>query len=158
MFTAWAVRRLTRAVGLGAEAQASIAGGQLDRILAGEDLADVGRAPGTDVLGPRNPRTERALAYLTAAAIAVFRRFDPTEALQLACAACLTTEDGEEAELLGAVAELTQLALDAHRGPRAGTLADHADAGRADARRDARGGRRAAARLSRRRRPARGVP
>jgi predicted TIM-barrel fold metal-dependent hydrolase len=113
LFGGWAVPRLARAVGLAPEALRSIAGDQIERILTGEDLADVGRPPGTGVLGARSPRTERAIAYLAAAAMGVFRRFDPTEALQLACAACLTTEDGEEAELLGTVAELAQLALGA---------------------------------------------
>ena len=55
LFGGWAVSRLARAVGLGPEALASIAGGQIERILAGEDLADVGRPPGTGVLGAAPP-------------------------------------------------------------------------------------------------------
>jgi predicted TIM-barrel fold metal-dependent hydrolase len=70
-------------VGLEGEVLQSIAGGQLERIMAGEDPADFGPAPTVD-LGPRDLARERAISYLTAAAITTFLGGDATEPLSLA--------------------------------------------------------------------------
>jgi predicted TIM-barrel fold metal-dependent hydrolase len=80
--------RIARAVGLSPEQAAGIAGAQLQRVVAGEDLLDLGPAPGTDGLGPRVLGFERAVSYLTAAVQITFRGGDPTEPLALARLAC----------------------------------------------------------------------
>ena len=71
-------------VGLGPDALRSIAGEQLARIVAGEDPADLGPAPGTAGLGDRDLEAERGIAYLSAACQLMFRHVDPTEPLSLA--------------------------------------------------------------------------
>src|SRR3954447_5213827 len=50
MFAAWADLRLAAGVGLGEDAVRSIMGGQLARLVAGEDPIDVGPPPGVDAL------------------------------------------------------------------------------------------------------------
>lgn len=92
--------RCSRAAGLSGEARRSIAGEQLARILDGEAPLDLGPAPGMDVLGGRVLEAERACAYLCAAAQALFRGGDPTEALALARSACQTRRQDAPLELL----------------------------------------------------------
>jgi uncharacterized protein len=115
MFAAWADLRLAGAVGLSAEAVRSIAGGQLARLVAGEEPLDVGPAPGVDALGPRLPAAERAIAHLTAAAHGTFRGYDPSEAIALARLACQTPgPDDPSARVLGTVDRFASLAQQLH--------------------------------------------
>lgn len=79
-----ATLRCAAEVRLGSEALVSIAGGQLERILAREEPADLGPAPGRAVLGERDLAAERGIAYLAAASLAMFRAEDAAEALSLA--------------------------------------------------------------------------
>jgi uncharacterized protein len=111
MFAAWADLRLAAAVGLGEEAVQSIAGGQLARLVAGDEPLDLGPPPGVDALGPRLPAAERAIAHLTAAAHGTFRGYDPSEAIALARLACQTPgPDDPSARVLGTVDRLASLA------------------------------------------------
>jgi uncharacterized protein len=111
MFAAWADLRLATAVGLGEEAVRSIMGGQLARLVAGEEPANLGPPPGVEALGPRLPGAERAIAHLTAAVHASFRGFDPTEAIALARLACQTPgPDDPSARVLGTVDRFAALA------------------------------------------------
>jgi predicted TIM-barrel fold metal-dependent hydrolase len=111
MFAAWADLRLANAVGLGEEAVRSIMGGQLARLVAGEEPANVGPPPGVDSLGPRLPGAERAIAHLTAAVHASFRGFDPSEAIALARVACQTPgPDDPSSQVLGTVDRFAALA------------------------------------------------
>jgi predicted TIM-barrel fold metal-dependent hydrolase len=71
-------------VDLGADALRSLAGGQLERIVRGEDPVDLGPAPGPGRLGPRDLTVERGIVYLATACSAMFRGLDPTESLTLA--------------------------------------------------------------------------
>jgi len=87
-FASMALLRCARAVGLSPAQAKSIAGAQLERVVAGEDLIDAGPAPGTDGLGPRVLGFERAISYLTGAVMFGFRGGDPTEVLALARLAC----------------------------------------------------------------------
>lgn len=104
MFAAWADLRLAAAVGLHGDAVRSIAGGQLARLVAGEEPLDCGPAPGVEALGPRLPAAERAIAHLTAAAHTTFRGYDPAEAIALARLACQTPgPDDPSARVLGTV-------------------------------------------------------
>jgi predicted TIM-barrel fold metal-dependent hydrolase len=71
-------------VGFDADALRSLAGGQLERIVGGEDPIDLGPAPGTGSLGARDLAVERGIVYLATACSTMFRGFDPTENLTLA--------------------------------------------------------------------------
>jgi predicted TIM-barrel fold metal-dependent hydrolase len=76
--------RCALAAGLSAEAVQTMAGTQVERVIAGEDPIDLGPAPGEGVLGPRDLTSERGLAYLAAAIQMAFRGGQPVEALSLA--------------------------------------------------------------------------
>jgi hypothetical protein len=84
LFHGFAFLRCAQAVGLGADALVAIAGGTMERILAGERAPDLGPAPGTGRLGARDLGMERAVAYLAGACALGFRGHDPTEPLSLA--------------------------------------------------------------------------
>jgi predicted TIM-barrel fold metal-dependent hydrolase len=92
--------RSARAVGLTPEQAAAVAGGQLARVVGGEDLLDLGPAPGPGRLGRRILSFERVIGYLTAAVQGTFRGGDPTEALALARLGCQVPEDGEHRAVL----------------------------------------------------------
>jgi predicted TIM-barrel fold metal-dependent hydrolase len=108
--TAFIFLRVARAMGLGPEALASIAGGQLARLMAGEDPAELGPPPGADALGRRVIETERVVSYCSAAMQIAFRGLDPTEPLALARLACRTSRDDEVAALLQVVDRLLEIA------------------------------------------------
>jgi len=80
--------RCARAVGLAPGQAAAIAGGQLERVLAGDDLLDLGPAPGAGRLGGRVLSFERVISYLSAAVQMTFRQGDGSEAMALARLAC----------------------------------------------------------------------
>ena len=103
VLAAFVFLRVARAVGRGPEAVHSIAGGQLARIVAGEDPVDVGPAPGIDSLGPRVIEAERIVSYCAAGLQVAFRGMDPSEPIALARLACRTCRDGEVRELLAYV-------------------------------------------------------
>jgi len=105
--------RSARAVGLAREQVAAIAGAQLDRVLAGDDLLDLGPEPGTGALGPRVLGFERAVSYLTAAVHMAFRGGDPTEALALARLACQASAEAPFASRLREVDALVARAQEA---------------------------------------------
>jgi predicted TIM-barrel fold metal-dependent hydrolase len=87
-FAALNMLRCAREVGLGAEAIASIAGGQAERLVAGDAPLDVGAAPGAQALGSRWLAGERIIAYCAAAGQMAFRGADPAEPLALGRLAC----------------------------------------------------------------------
>ncbi|HEV2820830.1 MAG TPA: amidohydrolase family protein [Solirubrobacteraceae bacterium] len=95
--------------GLGPDALAAIAGGQLERILAGEAPLDLGPPPGP----PPAPRIEarRALAYLTAATQMAFLQADPDEALALARLACQHVDDDPVLDAVDGFCAAAQRAL-----------------------------------------------
>ncbi len=97
--------RCALAAGLGPEAIASVAGGQIERVLAGEDPADVGPAPGPT--GPLDPGMERVYSHLLAAAGRAFGEADISESLALARLAC--DLEGEHAAACGEVIHLLEL-------------------------------------------------
>jgi len=103
VLAAFVFLRVAHAVGLGPEAVHSIAGGQLARIVAGEDPVDVGPAPGLDAVGRRVIEAERIVSYCAAGLQVAFRGMDPSEPIALARLACRTCRDGEVRELLAYV-------------------------------------------------------
>jgi uncharacterized protein len=103
LFAAFVFVRVARAVGHGPEALRTIAGGQLARIVAGEDPLDIGPAPGVHAVGERVIEAERVVSYCAAALQVAFRGMDPAEPIALARLACRTCRDGDVRALLGYV-------------------------------------------------------
>jgi hypothetical protein len=108
--TAFIFLRVARAVGTPPEAMRAIAGGQLARIIAGEDPLDLGPAPGAAAVGPRVIEAERVVSYCASAMQIAFRGLDPTEPLGLARLACRTGRDDEVGALLDYVDRLLAIA------------------------------------------------
>jgi hypothetical protein len=96
--------------GLSAEQLASVACGQLERILAGEDTVDVGPAPSPQ--GTRHdPLLFRANYYLTCAYSTAIAGGSPFEFLDLARLACKVADNAPQAAHCTAIIELIALAL-----------------------------------------------
>ncbi|MEV4420616.1 amidohydrolase family protein [Patulibacter sp. NPDC049589] len=110
-FTAFASLRCAAAVGLGTDVFREIAGGQLARLLAGEDPLDLGPAPGAAAIGPRTLELERVASYACVAAQLSFHGQDPSEAIALARSAAQTRDTGPTGELLGMIDLLLGRAL-----------------------------------------------
>lgn len=121
-FAAFATMRAGRAVGLDDDALREIAGGQLGRIVAGEDPVDLGPAPGEAPLGARSVAHERVVAHLSAAVSDTWAGADPEQSLSLAR---LAIADGVD-PLLALVDTLIGRAQEARaadgRGQRAGLM------------------------------------
>ena len=87
---AFFLRRVTAAAGWSDEQRAVAAGEQGRRVLAGEELIDLGPATGRASLGDRNPSLERVVAYASAASILVWsigraQAAEPTALARLGC-------------------------------------------------------------------------
>ena len=111
LFHAFAFLRCAAAVGLGEDALVSIAGGQLGRVVGGEEPIELGPAPGGGGLGPRDPGFERVVAHLASACQLSFRLEDPTEPLALARLACQRLDDHPAAAVVDELLERTQEAV-----------------------------------------------
>jgi predicted TIM-barrel fold metal-dependent hydrolase len=96
--------RCARQAGLSADAVRLVAGGQLARILDGEEPADGGPPPRRAIA--LDPLLERVVTHLVAAMSRAFARTDPVESLALARLACAVGEGYEHAEVYAAVLEL----------------------------------------------------
>jgi hypothetical protein len=90
----------------------SIAGAQIERILAGEEPAYLGPAPGPP--GPQDPGMERVVSHLTTAIGRAMAEGDPSESVALGRLA--VDLEGPEADTGRAIAHLLDLA-DRHAGP-----------------------------------------
>jgi uncharacterized protein len=112
IFAAATHLRYGLAAGLGHDALASIAGGQIERLLAGEDAADVGPPPGPT--GPQDPAMERVVSHLTTAIGRVMGEGDMTEPVALGRLAL--DSEGAYPEACEAISGLLDLA-DEHHGP-----------------------------------------
>ncbi len=95
-----AVTHLRFAIQAGVEGAAlrSIAGGQIERVLAGEDLEEHGRPPGERE--PISPHLERVVDHLVSAVSQVVAGAEPTEPVSLARLACDAVGDDEARPLL----------------------------------------------------------
>ena len=93
--------------GVEAAALRSIAGEQMERLLAGRPGADAGSPP----LAARalDPLLERVVTHLVAAMSRAFARTDPEEPVALARLACAVGEEADETGIFAAVLELLDL-------------------------------------------------
>src|SRR3954447_18662090 len=94
--------------GVGDEALRSIMGGQIARLVAGEDPAWVGEAPGASERA-LHPLLERVVTHLISAMGRAFGGGDPDESLALARLSCAVGEDAPHADVCAAVLELLDL-------------------------------------------------
>jgi uncharacterized protein len=99
-------------VGLRGDQIRSIAGGQIERILAGEEPAYFGPAPGPP--GAQDPGMERVVSHLTTAMGRAMAEGDPTESIALGRLA--VDVEGPEPESGRAILRLLDLAAQ-HSGP-----------------------------------------
>jgi uncharacterized protein len=106
LLAAYVFLRVARAVGHGSEVLRSIAGEQLARVVAGEEPADLGPAPGPEAVGRRVIEAERVVTYCAAGLQIAFRGMDPGEPIALARLACRTCRDGDVRALLSYIDEL----------------------------------------------------
>jgi predicted TIM-barrel fold metal-dependent hydrolase len=115
-----AVLHMRLAVQAGVEGAAlrSIAGEQLERILAGAEPEPAGPPPRPTQ--PLDPLLERTMSHLNQAIGRSFDRGDPEEPVALARLACAVGEDGPHAELFAAVLELLDLYEEHLEPPRPG--------------------------------------
>src|SRR5215216_5053376 len=110
--------RLAVQAGVPGAALRSIAGGQLERILAGADPEPAGRPAPPE--RPLDPLLERTVSHLNQAIGRSFGRGDPEEPVALARLACAVGDDGPHAELFAAVLELLDLYEEHLAPPRPG--------------------------------------
>jgi len=110
IFAAFCFLRVARAVGHVPDALRAIAGGQLARVVAGEDPLDVGPAPGVHAVGERVIEAERVVSYCSVSLQLAFRGLDPAEPISLARLACQTRRDGDVGSLLRYVDGLLTIA------------------------------------------------
>ncbi len=84
----------------------TVAGGQMERLLAQEEPVDLGpaldKAPGRDLL------LDRVWTFLTYATGQALQGVHPTEAIDLACLACEVGDDAPEAPVCAAVLALLE--------------------------------------------------
>ncbi len=93
--------RFALQAGIGPEALRSIAGGQIERVLAGEELERHDRPPGE--AEPINPHLERVVDHLVGAVSQVVTGNEPTEPVSLARLACDAAGDDEARPLLDGI-------------------------------------------------------
>jgi predicted TIM-barrel fold metal-dependent hydrolase len=94
--------------GLGEDAIRLAFGGQLARLVAGEEPADAGPAPGPGAISP-DPLLDRVHTFLVSAIGQGIVGVDPVEALSLAALACEVGEDAPQAEVCATVLRLIEL-------------------------------------------------
>lgn len=96
--------RCARFAGLSDEAIASVFGGQLERLLGGEEPVDLGTAPGPDEVA-LSPSARRLATLLAAAGGCMLGGGDPTQILELTWLAVGTDEQaGRVSDLVGVAA------------------------------------------------------
>jgi len=100
--------RYAAQVGLSDEARELVFGGQLARILKGEEPADAGPAPGPQGIDA-DPLLERVYTFLVASLGQMFRGVEPTETLALTALACAVDDGAPQAETCATVLRLLEL-------------------------------------------------
>lgn len=108
LFAATTNLRYALQAGLTIEQLRLVFGGQLARIVAGEDAIDCGAAPGAGSID-RDPLLDRVHTFLVSALGQMFAGVDPAEQLQLAALACEVGGEAPQAEVCAAVLHLLEL-------------------------------------------------
>ncbi len=119
LFSAFLLSRAMREAGLTPEAWEAIAGGQLERVLCGEPLVDLGPAVGPAGLSARDPALERVTSHTTAVMQLAYAGGEPAEAVALARLGCQHAGQTPHAELLDAADRLLALGTE-HRAAAGG--------------------------------------
>ncbi len=104
VFSAALALRCGLQAGLGSEALSAIMGGQLERIVAGDEPADSGPPPGPGAA--LDPLLERVVAHLTGALQRAFAHAEIEEPLALGRLACAVGEHHPQSEVASDVLEL----------------------------------------------------
>ena len=107
VFSAILVLRLATQAGVGEEAVRAMAGGQLERLLQGEERITTGPAPGTDHLG-RSAVLDRVHGFLMAALGQMLIGAEPSELLALSELACEVGDDAPEADVCRSILALLE--------------------------------------------------
>ncbi len=107
-FAATMNMRYAMQVGLDDGALRSVFGGQMARIVAGEEPLDAGPAPGPARLD-RDPLLDRVYTFLAASIGQMFQGVDPAETLALTALACEVGDDSPQAETCSTVLRLLEL-------------------------------------------------
>ena len=107
-FAAMLNLRYALQVGLGEEALRLAFGGQMARLVTGEEPLDAGPAPGADQV-PRDLLLDRVHTFLVAAVGQMFTGNDAAEVTQLAALACEVGEDAPQAETCQAVLRMLEI-------------------------------------------------
>jgi len=100
--------RYAMQVGLDADQLRSVFGGQMTRIVSGEQPLDAGPAPGHARLD-RDPLLDRVYTFLAASIGQMFQGVDPAETLALAALACEVGDGAPQAETCTTVLRLLEL-------------------------------------------------
>jgi predicted TIM-barrel fold metal-dependent hydrolase len=109
------VFRCALQAGLDADALASVAGGQIERLLAREDALELGPALGSQNLRS-DPLLARAAYFITCAFAAALARGSSTEFIELARLACQVGPDAPQARACRSIQQLLDLALQTPMG------------------------------------------
>ena len=107
-FAAYMNLRYALQAGLDADQIRLVFGGQLERILSGEEPADCGPAPGPGSLD-RDPLLDRVHTFLLASIGQMFHALDAAETLALAALACEVGRDTPQSETCATVLKLLEL-------------------------------------------------
>jgi uncharacterized protein len=110
--------RCAQQAGLSAEQMRGVMGGQVERMLDGEDPLDLGPAPGPTPLA-LDPLLDRVASHLTATMGRAFARVDFSEPLALSRLACAVGDDSHVAPICSAVLDLLD-DFDEHLAPPVG--------------------------------------
>jgi uncharacterized protein len=106
-FVATLALRFALQAGLSAEQAEMVGGGQLDRLLAGEDPLDLGPPAGTGSL-PDDPLLDRVYVFLISAIGQMLNGVEAEEALGLAALACEVGDDAPQAPLCRSILALLE--------------------------------------------------
>jgi hypothetical protein len=106
MSATWALRHSLQ-IGLGADQIRGMMGGQVRRLLAGEEPLDLGPAPGSERLS-NDPLLDRVHTFLLASVGQAFVGTDPVETLALATLACDVGDDAPQAAVCAWIAALIE--------------------------------------------------
>jgi predicted TIM-barrel fold metal-dependent hydrolase len=93
--------------GLSQDAVRSVAGGQLERLLEGEEPLEPGPPPGTGRIGA-DPLLDRVYAFLLSSIGQMFNGFDAAETLALAALACEVGDDAPQAPVCRSILALLE--------------------------------------------------